>query len=270
MVTDINIGGIEVSLRTSGATVELAGFYDRYPSRGLEPQLTINATLIEGFEVGRSQGPNHPGFEICATQEAIQMSRLDAEGIVGFGKGRVEADFQCSTCPNSLEAIIRIGASIALPRQGALILHSSAVADARGAHVFSGVSGAGKSTIAAMLDDATPVQKLSDELIIVFKREGSWWTAVSPFIGGQGLPHGAEAKLSSINLLEQHPTHHRELVPTHVAMGELCRHVLTYAQDGHTRQCVLDLVADLVESVPCYRLQFAKNASVAEVLGITC
>ena len=64
--------------------------------------------------------------------------------------------------------------------------------------------------------------------------------------------------------------HIRSDVSTQAAMGELCKHILTYTRGQQGFQEVLNLVADMVSSVQCHQLQFAKEPSVSEVLGITC
>jgi hypothetical protein len=266
------IAGVELELVQSGAKTPILGFYDRSPSSGGPIKMRVSAECIPGFSEGRKRSEVYPGFVTRPQGEnAMTLERFDVEGVARWHGTEVEVDVKCHDSPNSLEAAIRIAASIALPRNGALILHSSAVADAHGAHVFSGVSGAGKSTISTMLSEAYPLTKLSDELVLVRRLEdGSFAAQVSPFIGSVGLPIGDERPLRSINFLVQAPQHQRtRLLPVKV-ITELCKHVLTYARDPETSQCVLDLVAAIALHVPAYELRFAKRPDVGEVMEFTC
>ena len=61
------------------------------------------------------------------------------------------------------ENVLRVIAAYRLLDSGGVLLHSAAVADDRGAHVFFGVSGAGKSTI-SRLGYATGRAVLSDDM----------------------------------------------------------------------------------------------------------
>ena len=271
-ITRTHFAGVELEIRQSGIQLELLGFYSEFPSVKSEADAIVEIRVTEGFEQGRSMSAGHPGFDCTQTgAESFLFSRFGSEGEVDLQAGDiVRGSFECANSPNEVEAAIRVVASITLPRHGALILHSSAIADKRGAQVFSGVSGAGKSTIATMLDSTFPVQKISDELLLAYKNEGLWTVAVSPFVGSGGLLHGSHRPLLAINLLKQWPSHIRSEVSKAAAMGELCKHVLTYTQGSYGFQGVLDLVADLVTEVPCFQLQFKKEPSVSEVLGITC
>ena len=267
-----HFAGVEMEIQLDGDEIAILGFYDAFPSRKETPDATICVGVEKGYEQGREMLPSHPAFDSTRLADRVfAFSRFNASGTVDFSdESHVQANFRCGLLPNTLEAIIRIVASIALPRHGALILHSSAVADARGAQIFSGVSGAGKSTIAAMLDESYPVQKVSDELLLAYRKADRWIIGVSPFLGSADLPHGSEYPVVAVNFLEQWPAHIRSDVSAQYAMGELCKHVLTYTRGHQGFQDVLNLVADMVTSVQCHQLRFAKEASVSEVLGITC
>jgi len=161
----------------------------------------------------------------------------------------------------------RTAASGARARRGCLTRHASAIEAAGQALVFTGVSGAGKSTISAMLD-RPPARKIGDELLVLARGEAGWSVYVPPYLGPAGIAHGAEAPLAAIHFLVQAPVHARSLVAPAVAMRELLRHVLIYVAEQRTAGHVLALADALTAAVPCYRLEFRKDPGVAEVLGI--
>tara|TARA_R110002073_G_scaffold74100_2_gene181038 strand:- start:28432 stop:29256 length:825 start_codon:yes stop_codon:yes gene_type:complete len=267
-----NIAGLEFEVSVSGPQAERFGAYESYPSRGGPADVRIDLEVIPGFGKDEPEGPTYPAFETVRFSDTeLVLSRKSARGHIDIAKdGKLHAHFQSHQAPSGLEAIIRIAASLALPHRDTLILHSSSVAGPEGALVFSGVSGAGKSTISTMLAEHCGALKLADELLFVSKSGGSWSVTVAPFKGSEGLPHGESRELASLNFLIQAPEHHRRRIAPAAAMNELCRHVVTYARAPKTSAKTLSLVADLVSSVPCYELEFSKDPSVGEVLGITC
>ncbi len=267
-----NLVGLEFAVVVRGPAGDRLGYYEAYPSLGGTPDVRIDLEVIPGFGEDRPEGPMYPAFETVRYSETeLVLTRKTAEGRIEIAPdGTLQADFRSHQAPSGLEAIIRIAASLVLPHRDALILHSSSVEGPDGALVFSGVSGAGKSTISAMLAEHCNALKLADELLLLVKEEDVWNVLVSPFNGIEGLPHGTTRPLASLNFLVQAPEHRRSEITAPQAMNELCRHVVTYARAPSTSAKVLELVADIVTAVPSYELEFAKHPSVGEVLGITC
>lgn len=267
-----NLAGLEFDVVITGPKAERLGYYEAYPSRGGPVDVRIELEIVQGLGLDEPEGPTYPAFETVSYSESeLVLSRKCAHGrIETHPDGRLLARFQSHQAPSGLEAIIRIAASLALPEREALILHSSSVEGPQGALVFSGVSGAGKSTISTMLAEHCNATKLADELLLVRKRGARWHVEVAPFKGSEGLPHGQSRELASVNFLVQAPEHRRRAIAPAEAMNELCRHVVTYARAPKTSARILGLVADLVTSVPCFELEFSKHPSVGEVLGITC
>lgn len=268
------LAGVEVLLRTSAGAV-LPGFYHEAPGLGGPPHLVVEIETVPGLARGRPRSPDYPGFERALLDpRTIGLRRFDAEGRIRLPDRRgqpVHATFRVGDSANSLEAAIRIGVSLTLPRLGGLVFHASAVARADEALLFLGVSGAGKSTIAAMLASSIPgVVKISDELVAVRPDEhGTWQAHVTPFLGDPGLPRGESWPVAALHFLAQAREHRRTSVAPPTALRELLRHVLVYVAEPETAGHVLDCASGLAVSVPCHRLEFAKDPGVAEVLGLT-
>lgn len=79
-------------------------------------------------------------------------------------------------------AIFVIGTclAVALHQRGSLTLHASAVADDRGCYAFSGVSGAGKSSLAALLTMTGDCHPVCDDVTVVDVTDGK------PFLYSDG------------------------------------------------------------------------------------
>jgi hypothetical protein len=176
-----------------------------------------------------------------------------------------------SPSSHSVEAVIRAGLSIALPRRGGLILHASAILHRGAALAFAGKSGAGKTTIAGLLAEGLPgAVRLADDLLVIAPSTGGGWSAhVVPFIGSEGLPHGTSYPLAGIHFLRQAEIHRRARVSVSDGLRELLRHVLAHVAEPRVAASVLDTAASLAAAVPLYQLEFRKEIDVVRVLGIT-
>jgi hypothetical protein len=262
-----HIAGLPVAVRAAHARdiADLAAVYGRFPSDA-PPALTVDVERVPGFD--RTEGPEYPAFRRRIGEgDRLFVERFDAEGEIETGELPLAASFRVGPSANSLEACVRIAASLALARYGALILHASAVEHAGTALVFTGVSGAGKSTISSMLDRA-PARKIGDELLVLGRVDDRWSVCVPPYLGPAGIAHGASAPLEAIHFLVQAPHHARtQMTPTE-ALREILRHVLVYVAEPRTAERVLGLAADLTRAVSCHRLEFRKDPGVASVLGI--
>jgi hypothetical protein len=266
-----HLAGLPVAVRAAdgGALADLWPRYRDFPTTA-PPALTIDVERVAAF-ADRPRGPEYPAFRRTALADGrLHVERFDAEGEITTGDLPLAARFRVGPSLNSLEACIRIAASLALPRTGALILHASSVEHAGAAHVFTGPSGAGKSTISSMLADAfASCRKLTDELTILRRTPTGWRVFVPPFLSPADLPFGDEAPLAALHVLEQAPVHERVPLTAASALPDLLKQVLVYVGEPRTAALVLELAAALIAAVPLDRLRFRKDPEVGVVLGIT-
>lgn len=87
---------------------------------------------------------------------------------------------RCDIIANEIENFLRVYSSIILPNYDSILFHSSAVLTKKGAFVFFGNSGAGKSTIANIFRSEN-FKVLSDDLNILILKNGLQ-IASSPFL----------------------------------------------------------------------------------------
>ena len=254
--------------------------YLAYPSRATDapPALDIEITRFDGFVVDRDAaepGPEYPAFaKSVAADGRVIVRRNDADGWIalpaaGGDNPQIRAQFRVGVSANSLEACVRIALSIALPTVSAFLFHSSTVRVADGrALTFTGVSGAGKSTISELLSSVDGITKIVDELGVIKITEHGAEVHTAPFLGIAGMPLGVVAPLAGIHFLIQATFDRRTLVPPRAAMARVMANILAYVAEAATADRLLDLVARLTSTTPCYNLEFAKHADVAAVLDI--
>jgi hypothetical protein len=272
------IAGIEVALAPAQPQgrdlADLAASYDACPTRGGAPDLILEIERVPGFGRERARSASYPAFDVALRAPGrLGLARYDAEGelaLPGRAGEPVRGRFRVGESPNSLEALVRIGVSVTAPRRGGLVLHASAVRARGGAAVLAGKSGAGKSTIAALLAGVSGFERLADELVVVMPgADQGWEVHVPPFLGGVALPFGARARLAELHVLVQAPQHRRTALSRAEAVRALLPHVLVYVAEPETAALALAAGAELAAAVPCHRLEFAKDPGVARVLGIT-
>jgi hypothetical protein len=217
------------------------------------------------FEV-RTVAPGHvPG------PEGLEVRCEGGKWRLGRGDFRAEFDLRArhgtlTLFPNpySVDALLRIVHSLLLASSGGVLLHaSSGIRNGRGV-VFSGISGAGKTTIARLAPAG--VQLLTDE-VSYLRREGSAYRVYgTPFSGELGLKgEDVSAPLAAIHLIEHGAENRREALAPSEAVRRLLRNVLFFAQEPDLVAGVFATLCDLVERVPVYRLAFAPDARVWEL-----
>ncbi|MBK9072023.1 MAG: hypothetical protein IPL79_13620 [Myxococcales bacterium] len=273
------LSNLEIELRelNPGALAGLWHGYARFPSWKNVPDLVIEIERLAALPAAHAPDEIFPAFAReraaagGAAQTALRLRRYDAWGEISRGAdGRYVARFTVGPSANSLEACLRIAISAALPSTGAILMHSSAVKLGGAALVFSGVSGAGKSTISELLATREGLEKLADELLLLQSPRApgqAWSLVVAPFLGAAGLPHGASLPLTAVHMLIQAPAHRKRRMPAGEALREVMKHILVYTGLPGTAEAVLGVAARLCAEVPVYALEFELTTPLRPILS---
>ncbi|TWI68188.1 hypothetical protein LZ24_02562 [Desulfobotulus alkaliphilus] len=142
-------------------------------------------------------------------------------------------------------------------------LHSDGIKLDGSGFLFAGHSGAGKSTIATLLQDKAEI--LCDDRMIIRKKRsddryhiyGNWSHGTLPIVSP------ASAPLKALFFLEQSPDN--AILPLDSRMDAIQRFLAVLIKPMVTRdwwEKMLDLAEDIVDSVPCYRLKFDKSGDI--------
>ena len=149
-------------------------------------------------------------------------------------------------------------------------IHSSGISDGRRGYIFAGQRGAGKSTVAKL---AAPRKILCDELVLLRKTEnGRMQVFGTPFIGeSEAVNEGIECR--GIFFLNQGSTNELLALKRVEGAAELLKEGIIGAfiyLDAFQHLCpragFFDLLLDLLESVPCFRMKFKKDESFWEMI----
>ena len=148
-------------------------------------------------------------------------------------------------------------------------VHAAGLIDAQGrGHLFVGHSGAGKSTMTRLCEKEPDVMILSDDRIILRRKEGMFRMYGTPWHGDARHASPASAPVFAVYLLEHGAT--TRLTPLSASLAGV--HLFTRSIPAfYCRDAVaftLGFINRLVQAVPCFALPFVPDGRVVDlVLG---
>ncbi len=256
----VEIGATPIRLRTNNpAFVRLledrySGFLGQAPTPNYELDVELH-----------SPTPNSPraDLEVSRNHNVWKISRGDfrAEWDTQSRRGHVRQ----SPNPYSIDTVLRILHSLVLTEEGGFLVHAaSAIRNGR-AFLFSGVSGAGKTTISRLAPPDVTV--LTDEISYVRKCDGVYQAFGTPFAGELArIGENVSAPIAALHFLGKGPTNRREPIAEAGAAGALLRNILFFAEDPALIQTVFQSACEFVRSVPVSRLVFRPDPEVWETI----
>ncbi|WP_332237826.1 hypothetical protein [Sporolactobacillus sp. KGMB 08714] len=219
----------------------------------------LSVTLRDGY------GAPFAGFDVEAkkTGHSVVYTRPDyrIESDADFK----QADIRFHDRLALKHALMNLYSSFIVRRHWGLMIHSSCVIDGRTAHLFSGTSGAGKSTVAQLsrprplLSDEASLLKIAPDGVTVFN--SPFRSDVSALSGGNPRP------LASIQLLHQFPVNRRDRLDKASGLLHLIDKVFYWTQSQEEMLRVISILRQLTEQVPVYDLYFQKNDSFWELIS---
>jgi hypothetical protein len=180
----------------------------------------------------------------------------------GAGRGKIRQ----SANPYSIDSVLRIVHTLILAREGGFLLHSASAIRNRRAFLFSGVSGAGKTTISRL---APPdVTLLTDEVSYIRRDDDGYRACGTPFAGELArVGENCSAPIGCLFFLNQGPENRIEPVTKVEAIRRLMRNILFFAEDSDLAQQVFQSACEFVERVPVQQLTFVPDARVWDMIG---
>src|ERR1700730_15747948 len=173
------------------------------------------------------------------------------------GRGRIRQ----SANPYSIDSVLRIVHTLILAREGGFLLHSAGAIRNRRAFLFSGLSGAGKTTISRLAP--ADVTLLTDEVSYIRRDDDAYHACGTPFAGELArLGENCSAPISCLFFLKQGPENKLESVDKPEAIRRLMRNILFFAEDMSLVQNVFQSACEFVERVPVQRLTFVPDSTV--------
>ncbi len=257
----VEIGGIPICLHSEDASFQ-AMVRERFA--GFAKDFSDSATAALHFEIellGVGELSGDEDVRVWKSGERWHARRGDfyAEWNAVNGSGVIRQELN----PYALNSILRIVHTIFLAPMGGFLLHAASALRDGSAFVFSGVSGAGKTTI-ARLAPADAIL-LTDEISYV-RRDGERYFAWgTPFAGEMGTPGAnTSAPIGKLFFLEKGAVNQITAVERRDAVSLLLRNLLFFCDDTELVGQVFEAACDFVERVGAYRLMFVPDGSVWE------
>jgi hypothetical protein len=257
----VEIGEMPVLLRTQDAGFRdlLAQRYAGFVSYA-NPKFEFDVELVSP----NSDMESDADVEVRMRDGAWHLQRGDfrAEWDPRAGRGKVWQ----SANPYSIDSVLRIVHTLLLAKEGGFLLHAaSAIRNGR-AFLFSGVSGAGKTTISRLAPQDAIF--LTDEISYVRRAAGNYYACGTPFAGELARSgENCSAPIQTLFFLEKGPENRIEGIDSVEAIRRLMRNILFFAEDGELVKSVFSSACEFVESVPMRRLIFVPDERVWDLVA---
>jgi hypothetical protein len=254
----VEIGGVPVSLCTDSESFRdllcqrYAGFLSSSRAEyELEFQLTESRTVSDDDVRVRRKG----------RQWWIERGDFHAQWDPDSGRGWVEQ----TPNPYSLDSVLRILHSLILAARGGFLLHAaSAICNDR-AYLFSGVSGAGKTTLTRLAPSG--IRLLTDEISYVRPGAGGYSAYGTPFAAELAKAgENCSAPVAALFFLEKGTSNRIDEISPADAIRRLMRNILFFADDRGLVEKLLATACDFVAGVPIRRLTFYPDVGVWDTI----
>ncbi|MFY9682333.1 MAG: hypothetical protein WA416_03890 [Candidatus Sulfotelmatobacter sp.] len=255
----IEIGGMPIALRTDDPSLRQL-IEDRYT--GFVG--TLQNSDLE-FDVDLCELSDFPDDELEVKLEAGEWSLRRGDFRARWNPDTGHGHIRQSCSPYAIDCVLRIVHGLILARRGGFLVHASSLIRNGKAFLFSGVSGAGKTTISRLApSDAT---LLTDEISYV-RREGNRYVACgTPFAGELArVGENCCAPLSALFLLEKGLQNHIEPAGPSEAIRRLLRNILFFADDPELVKLVFQSACEFASLVPIHRLVFVPDQRVWDII----
>jgi hypothetical protein len=145
-----------------------------------------------------------------------------------------------------------------------LLLHGAFIKRNGLAYIFLGKSGAGKSTISK---NASGVEIVHDDKIAVRRINGRWWAFGVPLCdNARRTGKNSMAPLAGVYILEQNSRLSAYQLEKKFSLVQIAQNVLLPFREWEIARNVSKILMAFVIENKCYRLCFAKNSDVVEIL----
>jgi hypothetical protein len=256
----IGVGGMSIGFRTESPVFaemlrqRYAGFLD--PEHAAEFQFSVDLVAHSGLDSDEDIEVRH--------QEgiwSIQRGDFRAEWDVAIREGRIRQ----AGYPYATDTLLRIVHTLLLTENGGFLLHGASAVRNGKAFLFSGVSGAGKTTISRLAPPDAVL--LTDEISYLRSTETGYRAFGTPFAGELAKSgDNISAPVEALYFLAKGPFNRIDPIPMAEASRRLLRNILFFAEDAKLMQQVFEAACQFVTRVPAFELTFVPNQTVWEMI----
>lgn len=194
--------------------------------------------------------------------DAFAVTDMDAAGNVTISALPAYADY----FSGSAGIFNCIGLEHMLLRQNGLLLHASLIDHAGHGIAFTGPSGIGKSTQAALWQTHLGAAVLNGDRAALRKTEAGWTAYGSPYAGTSGIYKNESAPLTALVILKQAEENRLRRLPLAQAFPRIWPELSVPRWEETFVARAADLCGALLADVPVYLLECMPEKSAVEVL----
>ena len=257
----IEIGGIPIALETNdaGFVTLLRGRYGDYMRLGGKSEFKFRVELIEPDSF-------NPDDDAAVWLEDGEWRLERGDFRARWSPETREGLIRQTPNPYSIDSVLRITHTLLLAKTGGFLLHASSAVRNGKAFLFSGLSEAGKTTIARLApQDAT---LLTDEASYVRRLNDQYLAYGTPFAGELGEPgKNISAPIAAVYLLAKSQENRITKIEPAEATRRLLRNILFFAHDEELVRHVFESACAFVAAVPVYELSFFPDERVWDLIG---
>jgi hypothetical protein len=175
-----------------------------------------------------------------------------------------ESQFTGAKNAYALDSLLRILLSWMLLRYAGFLLHAATVVRNGRAYVFTGRSGAGKSTVAAL----SPAGSVwTDEISLLRREKGEWRAYGTPFWGEfRAAGSNSSAPVAGIFGLKKARENRVEALGPVGLLRNILPNVLFFSGETAANQRLLEILGEAVKEISGYNLEFRKDKTFWEAL----
>ncbi len=237
----------------------LASRYAGFVNPSSQPRFAFDVDLVTPSPAMESNEDVH--VEMQNGEWHLQRGDFRAHWDPRAGRGRIRQ----SANPYSIDSVLRIIHTLILAREGGFLLHAASAVRNAHAFLFSGVSGAGKTTISRL--SPPDVTLLTDEISYVRRTQDGYCACGTPFAGELArVGENRSAPIRALFLLAKGPENKIEPVRASEAARCLLRNILFFAEDAELVKLVFRAACEFVDRVPVQRLTFAPDQRVWDLI----
>jgi hypothetical protein len=256
----VEIGGLPIRLRCDDVNFlsQIRERYTGYVTSAKEAKFDFEIHLAPP---GTQSGEDEVQVTWDAGRWLMRRGDFRAEWDPSTSRGRIEQTIN----PYSLDSVLRIVHTLLLAKEGGFLVHaSSAIRNGR-AFLFSGVSGAGKTTMARLAPPDAVM--LTDEISYVTRKDSGYFAVGTPFFGELArVGENLSAPIEALYLLSKGPENTIEPIIGTDAVRGLMRNILFFAREPEFVKMVFNAAFDFVSQVPVRRLTFRPDSHVWELI----
>lgn len=257
----LNIGDLPIGLRTAdpGFADMLQERYAGFVAPGARPAAEFDVEVVSP--------------EAMSLDDDLRVTAAAGRWLFERGDFRAEFDpaarrgsVRQSANPYSIDSVLRIVHTLVLAGAGGFLLHAASGMRNGKAFLFAGPSGSGKTTIAGLAPD--DVTLFTDEVSYVRKLPEGYRSYGTPFAGELAkMGTNASAPVGALYLLAKGGANRIEPVGPAEAVRRLLENILFFARESGPVGRLFQAACDFAGEVPVYRLTFAPDARVWEMIA---